>query len=150
MKAFVIWSLLKAHLHRSPARLWLSEMSHPKPVREMFQPIMNGNVEACLWIHGKSWHLALNYWNIKASLRCIHKAILAGRTSSNITLIVSTVEQWAAIWLSICSDLSRISPIWSVLMMEWCLVRSRCSSCTWSFRFWMSVWRVCKHTTTHI
>lgn len=72
------------------------------------------------------------------------------RTSSNMTLIVSTVEYWAAIWLSMCSDLSRISPILSVLMMEWCLVKSLCSSWTWSFRFCISVCRDYKHTDMHI
>lgn len=72
------------------------------------------------------------------------------RTSSNMTLIVSTVEYWAAIWLSMCSDLSRISPILSVLMMEWCLVKSLCSSWTWSFKFCISVCRDYKHTDMHI
>lgn len=79
-----------------------------------------------------------------------HQGSIIWHTSSNMTLIVSTVEYWAAIWLSMCSDLSRISPILSVLMMEWCLVRSRCSSWTWSFRFWISVWKDYKHTHTHI
>lgn len=78
-----------------------------------------------------------------------HQGSIIWHTSSNMTLIVSTVEYWAAIWLSMCSDLSRISPILSVLMMEWCLVRSRCSSWTWSFRFWISVWKDYKHTHTH-
>jgi len=32
----------------------------------------------------------------------------------------------------------------SVLMSEWCLVRSRCSSCTWSFRPWISVCSICR------
>lgn len=31
----------------------------------------------------------------------------------------------------------------SVRMREWCLVRSRCSSCTWSFRPWISVCSIC-------
>lgn len=63
-------------------------------------------------------------------------------TSSNMVLKVCMAEYCASICSSMCTDLSRISSVDSVLMSEWCLVRSLCSSCIWSFSFWISVCRI--------
>ncbi len=161
------------HLHRSPARLWPSGKSHPRSVRKSWVDSheTEHDMDYSHWTRGIRWHFSVlcldsqqskyittgknklivcswgTDWGRKAGTheRSNNQGI-TWHTSSNMTLIVSTVEYWAAIWLSTCSDRSRISPILSVLMMEWCLVRSRCSSWTWSFRFWISVWKVYKHT----
>lgn len=79
----------------------------------------------------------------------IHSEVCILLTSSNIALIFSTEEYSVEISLSTWTDLSRISFMVSVLMREWCLVKSLCTSCTWSFSIWISVCRVWtqKHVT---
>lgn len=111
----------------------------PGPSRLYIASILTIRLFKMTWL-SETTKRYLHWWTFPSLLYCT-MVISFSLTSSNMVLKVCMAECSASICSSMCKDLSRISSMESVLMSEWCLVRSLCSFCIWSFSFWISVCR---------